>query len=307
MNAIDLFAGIGGSSTGATQAGCKVLWAANHWPEAVAYHAANHPDTIHACQDLQQANWHEVPSHDIMLASPCCQGHSKARGKAHGNPQHDASRATANAAVAAAEVHRPYAFIVENVPEFMDWVLFPTWRASMEALGYSLSFNVLDSADHGVPQHRSRLYVVGTRSKKPIQLKLPKQPHVAAREFINLDAGSWQPINKPGRAAATLRRVARARQDGFGHTFLMPYYGNGSGLTGRSLDRPIGTITTRDRWAIVRGDSMRMISTDESRAAMGLPPDIVLPRRHKPALHMMGNAVTPATICKIINELKESA
>ena len=32
--AIDLFAGLGGWSTGARAAGVQVLWAANHWPES---------------------------------------------------------------------------------------------------------------------------------------------------------------------------------------------------------------------------------------------------------------------------------
>ena len=99
MKAIDLFAGAGGFSTGATLAGCNVVWAANHWQSAVEIHAANHPGAQHVCQDLHQANWAAVPADDILLASPCCQGHSKARGKASGNPQHDTSRSTAWAVV----------------------------------------------------------------------------------------------------------------------------------------------------------------------------------------------------------------
>jgi DNA (cytosine-5)-methyltransferase 1 len=95
MNVIDLFAGAGGFSTGASMAGCNVAWAANHWPDAVEWHSRNHPDAAHICQDLHQADWSQVPAHDLMLASPCCQGHSKARGKASGNPQHDARRSTA--------------------------------------------------------------------------------------------------------------------------------------------------------------------------------------------------------------------
>lgn len=93
--AIDLFSGLGGWSTGARAAGVQVLWAANHWPEAVKWHAANHTSTEHVCQDLHQAQWENVPAHDLLLASPCCQGHSKARGKKSGNPQHDSSRSTA--------------------------------------------------------------------------------------------------------------------------------------------------------------------------------------------------------------------
>ncbi|HEB56642.1 MAG TPA: DNA cytosine methyltransferase [Gammaproteobacteria bacterium] len=40
MKAIDLFAGAGGFSTSATQAGTNVIWAANHWRVAVDTHAA---------------------------------------------------------------------------------------------------------------------------------------------------------------------------------------------------------------------------------------------------------------------------
>lgn len=152
MKAIDLFAGAGGFSTGARLAGCEVVWAANHWPLAVEWHAANHPDAAHVCQDLHQADWTRVPAHDLLLASPCCQGHSRARGKGHGNPQHDASRSTAWAVVSAAEFHRPQFVVVENVPEFLQWALYPAWAAAMQALGYSLSPHIVDSADHGVPQ-----------------------------------------------------------------------------------------------------------------------------------------------------------
>mgnify|MGYP003602919338 CR=1 FL=1 len=79
MKAADLFAGAGGFSTGARLAGVPVVWAANHWPAAVRVHARNHPDTVHACQDLQQANWATVPAHDLLLASPCCQAQPRTR------------------------------------------------------------------------------------------------------------------------------------------------------------------------------------------------------------------------------------
>ena len=45
ITATDLFAGAGGSTTGATQAGARVVIAANHWTLAVETHAANHPNS----------------------------------------------------------------------------------------------------------------------------------------------------------------------------------------------------------------------------------------------------------------------
>lgn len=155
MRAIDLFSGLGGFSEGARKAGVEVLWAANHWPSAVEIHAANHPTTSHACQDLHQADWTQVPAHDLLLASPACQGHSRARGRER--PHHDATRSTAWAVVSAAEMHRPPFLVIENVPEFAEWTLFPAWTAALNALGYTLAPHIIDAADHGVPQHRVRL------------------------------------------------------------------------------------------------------------------------------------------------------
>ncbi|WP_417315644.1 DNA cytosine methyltransferase [Cycloclasticus pugetii] len=304
MKAIDLFAGAGGFSTGAHLAGVEVVWAANHWPEAVEWHAKNHPDTQHLCQDLHQADWSQVPEHDLLLASPCCQGHSKARGKAKGNPQHDASRSTAWAVVSAIEFHQPKAAIVENVPEFLDWQLFRPWELAMNALGYAVSPHIVDAADLGAPQNRVRMFLVLTRSKAALKLNLPKLDHKPAASFIDFDAGKWQPIEKPGRAAATLERV-RAGRAAHGERFLISYYGNTK--TGRSLTRPIGTITTRDRWAIVDGDRMRMLNRFECRDAMSFPADYQLPDNHRLAVHLMGNAVCPEPVKHIIQAVQEAA
>ncbi|MBD8724688.1 DNA cytosine methyltransferase [Oxalobacteraceae sp. CFBP 13708] len=304
MKAIDLFAGAGGFSTGASMAGIDVVWAANHWPAAVAIHSRNHPGTEHLCQDLQQANWRDVPAHDLLLASPCCQGHSKARGKTNGNPQHDASRSTAWAVVSAAEHHRPAFAIIENVPEFTRWALYPAWCAAMDALGYALTPMIVDAADHGTPQHRERLFILAARAAHPLMISLEKRTHVPSSSFIDFDAGAWQPIEKPGRAANTLARIAAGRA-AHGDRFISSYYGNTKG--GRSIERPVGTITTKDRHAIIDGDRMRMFSKYECRAAMGFPDTYILPDKHEDAVHMLGNAVCPPAARDVISAMLEAA
>jgi DNA (cytosine-5)-methyltransferase 1 len=302
--AIDLFAGIGGNTQGAERAGVKVLWAANHNPMAVQYHAANHPHTVHACQDLHQADWYQLPDHWLGMASPCCQGHAYARGK--NLPQHDASRSTAWAPVEYLECCRPPIFLLENVPEFLKWILYPNWRGAVEALGYMLNPLILDAADHGVPQNRERLLIIGNLGRHPLPISIEKKPHVPVKNILDLNGGQWSKINKRGRARKTIDRVRRGREQ-FGDVFVMPYYSNGSGLTGRSINRPIGTVTTIDRWAIVRGDEMRMLSIDEYRAAMSFDPATKLPTSKRPALHMLGNATCPAQITDVINAIKAAA
>jgi DNA (cytosine-5)-methyltransferase 1 len=304
LKAIDLFAGLGGFSEGATQAGCQVVWAGNHWREAVDTHAANHPETEHACQDLHQADWTQVPAHDLLLASPACQGHTRARGKER--PHHDATRSTAWAVVSALEYHRPAFGLIENVPEFTRWTLFPAWCQAVQALGYAIAPHLIDSADHGVPQNRYRVFIALTRSNYPVSLRLELQrvPHVPASRIVNFNAGRWSPIQKPGRSSATLARVNAGRAV-HGDRFLTAYYGNERG--GRSLSRPVGTITTRDRWAVIDGDRMRMLSVTECRRAMGFRDDYRLPERQKDAMHMLGNAVCPPVASDVIAALRIAA
>lgn len=304
MRAIDLFSGAGGFTEGAIMAGCSVVWAGNHWPLACEYHARNHPETEHACQDLQQADWRTVPTHDLMLAAPACQGHSPARGKE--KPHHDALRSTAWAVVACAEYHRSPFIVVENVPAFERWALYPAWCDAMRLLGYAIAPYIIDAADHGVPQHRKRLFLVCTRSAAPIGLDLSLRDHKPIRDVIEWDAPGWSRIDKPGRSANTLARIAAGRR-AFGDRFVAPYYGNGSGLTGRSIDRPIGTITTVDRWAIIDGDRMRMLHPREAKRACGFRPTFALPLNRRSAMHLLGNAVMPPAAADLLRALRRAA
>ena len=175
---------------------------------------------------------------------------------------------------------------------------------AMNALGYALAPHVIDAADVGVPQHRRRLFIVATRSMVPLRLHPPRVEHTPARSVIDFSAGRWSPVEKPGRAKATLARV-RAGREAHGDRFLVAYYGSAKG--GRSLDRPLGTLTTRARWAVVNGDRMRMVSPAEARAAMGFPDHYDLPPTHKQAHHVLGNAVCPPVAAALLAELQRTA
>jgi len=300
MKCIDLFAGAGGFTEGATQAGCTVLWAGNHWPLAVDVHQQNHPFMIHLCQDLHQADWTKVPDHDLLLASPSCQGHSAARGKEQ--PRHDAARATAWAVVSACEVKRPQTFLVENVKEFLTWSLYPAWELALKTLGYHITTGIYDAANFGVPQNRVRVFVCGNLGNE-LNLSEPSENLVPASSFIDFGTGSWSPIHKPGRSLQTLKSI-RSGRTRCGLQFLTPFYSAGSGLTGRSLDRPIGTITTKARWLLVDGERCRMLTVREIQSAMVFPPSYKLPSRIDQAIHLLGNAVPPPMPKHLIQQIQ---
>lgn len=290
----DIFSGYGGFSEGAQAAGAATKFGANHWAPAISTFRLNHPTAQVFAQDLSEADWQSFPAADMLIAGPSCQGFTRARGRERKG--HDKLRNTMWAVPNALEALRPELLIVENVPEVQEWALYDAWISTLGLLGYSHETHVLDAADFGVPQHRVRWFCVATRSNTPLAigrlLQQSMRPRRAAAECIDWQFPRWSPVAKPGRSPKALRQIARGRRE-IGPRFLMPYYGSGSGLTGRSLDRPIGTIVAQDIWAIVDGERMRMLQPHEAKLLMGFPSSFQATGTRREQMRGYGNAVCP--------------
>jgi DNA (cytosine-5)-methyltransferase 1 len=300
VRAVDLFAGFGGFTLGATMAGVDVVWAANHWPLAVEAHASNHPSTQHACQDLQQADWTKLPAFDVLLASPACQGHSMASQPRRG-PIHDAMRSTAWAVVDCADVTGPRAIVVENVLAFRRWRLFPVWREALTMLGYHLTELEVTASAHGVPQRRTRLFVVGLQSDRTISL------HTATTEppfepCLDPSAADWKPIadTLPGARERIITAQARS-----GSRCLVQHV---TGHPGVPLDQPIRTITTKLSWTLADGDVYRWLTPRELARGMGFPDSYTWPEAPRvDVVRGIGNAVCPPVARDVVAAVMEAA
>jgi DNA (cytosine-5)-methyltransferase 1 len=294
VRCVDLFAGWGGFSLAAESAGCDVLWAADHWPLAMEVHAHNHPDTTHVCQDLRQADWSALPEYDVLLAAPACQGHSQAAQPSRARSgrtrtYHDALRATAWAVVDCAEVTGPRAIIVENVPDFTRWKLYPKWRECLESLGYNVAETRIVASHLGVvPQRRERLFVVATLGGLP-NLTFKRQPEPAIGPCIDWRAGTWKPVSEARTAPARRRLMAAASRYS---RAIVQHVSHHNGLP---VSEPIRTVTTKDQWAVVRNGKYRPLTVRENARAMGFPDSYTWPdtATRKDVIKGLGNAVCP--------------
>jgi DNA (cytosine-5)-methyltransferase 1 len=303
VKAVDLFAGWGGFTLGAEQAGAEVVWAANHWPTAVAAHAANHPRVEHVCQDLRQADWTSLPDFDLLLASPACQPHSRASQPARGARKHDAQRATAWAVTDCADATEPRAIVVENVADFMRWRLYPEWRATLVKLGYHVDERMEMATDFGVPQRRERLFIVATR--RPISRLRPTRRggEPAFGPCVDYAAPGWKLITMASPQAATRMRAAQART---GSHCLVQHV---TGHPGVPLTEPIRTITTKDHWVLVHGDSYRVLTIRELARGMGFPDGYRWPAEvsRTATIRGLGGAVPPPMARGVIADVLEAA
>lgn len=108
------------------------------------------------------------------------------------------------------------------------------------------------------------------------------------------------PVTEPARTVTTA-----------GHqSLLMPYYGQS---VPRPADRPIGTVTTRDRHALIDPDvavddcGFRMLEPHEIAAAMAFP-DGYIPGSlsKKDRVKLAGNAVTPPVMTWITGRIAQA-
>jgi DNA (cytosine-5)-methyltransferase 1 len=175
MIGIDLFAGAGGLTLGAKLAGIKIAMAIEQDAFAAATYRYNHPEVLLLETDIKEVKEIQIDSkgeETILFGGPPCQGFSTS------------NQRTRNAANSnnwmfqeffrLAKLWRPDWIVLENVRgivETENGMFLKKIIDTLRRIGYSVTFKVLDSADFGVPQHRNRVFIVG--SKKRVKFGFP--------------------------------------------------------------------------------------------------------------------------------------
>ena len=312
IRTFDMFCGAGGSSAGARAAGAEIVAGVDMCTIAAKTFAANFPEARVIADRLEDVDLGslktEIGGIDLLLASPECTNHTCAKG---GAPRNEASRATAMLAIDYARAMRPRWLILENVIHMRPWSRYGELKRGLTDLGYQLHEHVLDSADFGVAQRRRRLFLVGDLTRSPSQT-IPKRPgrKKSARSVLDPpDTWTTSALIHERRATATLERAQRGFQAlGSDASFLLVYYGNDGAGGWQPLDRPLRTITTLDRFALVQHEGreprLRMLQVPELKRAMGFGGDFKLPAgTRRDRIRLLGNGVCPPVMRAVVGSL----
>lgn len=299
---VDLFCGAGFGARGAVRGGGVPLLGLDAWSLATQTYKSNFPQADILTEKIEDVSPKKLGSKyrpDVLLTSPECTSHSIARGA---RPGLEKSRETAIGIVPWVKAMEPRWVIVENVNRMKKWDRHDELVQTIEGLGYAVSDLLLNSADFGSAQARKRMFLVcdrrGTTVSREDLLGLVSPSKKTARDIINWKANHPVALlRKPGRAKATLERAERAIAElGAGVPFLIVYYGSDYAGGWQTLDVPLRTVTTVDRFGLVTWKMgtpyMRMLQPDELLLAMGGSTDHVLPhgtRREK--VKLCGNGV----------------
>ena len=316
---IDLFAGIGGIRLAFEACGCKCIFTSEWDKYSQQTYSANFNDQPRG--DITKIVEHEIPSFDILTAGFPCQPFSSIglrQGFAHktqGTLFYDVARILAH--------HRPKAFLLENVPGLVSHENGRTIATIFDALrdiGYDVWYQILDSADFGLPQTRKRIYIVGLRvddSRDPILCR-PNSDDLSLFHDMNLRKRFSFPVG-----SNTKTGIGKFLESGvFGHSIskhLQKVYlfkvndgrpelvdVNSSGVVKplvasyHKIQRLTGTFVKDGETGI------RLLTARECKAIMGFPNDFVIPVSRTQMYRQFGNSVAVPVVKAIAKQIIEA-
>ncbi|MBY3378952.1 DNA cytosine methyltransferase [Rhizobium laguerreae] len=195
MIGIDLFAGGGGMTLGASLSGVEVRAAVENHPSACLTYQANHPNATMHGADIAKVETIDVGARLeplVVFGGPPCQGFSTSnqRTRHAENPKNWLFREF----LRMVETLKPEWVVFENVAGILqtDGGRFAeSFREQLRSTGYKVAFGVLNAADFGCPQRRSRYIVIAALNAEP---ELPVPPAAIATPTLWEAIGDLPPL-----------------------------------------------------------------------------------------------------------------
>lgn len=173
MKVVSLFSGAGGLDLGFIMAGHTVVWANDLFEDAVKTYKKNIGGHI-VQKDIKDVSVSEIPESDIIIGGFPCQGFSVANTKRN---ESDERNSLYKELIRVIDAKKPKFFLAENVKGLTNLSggkVFKMILADFAALGYSVTYRILNAADYGVPQTRVRVIIVGVRNDIDFEYSFPK-------------------------------------------------------------------------------------------------------------------------------------
>ncbi|CAN5612806.1 DNA (cytosine-5-)-methyltransferase [soil metagenome] len=304
---IDLFAGIGGFRLAMQDLGGECVFSSEWDRDAQRTYFQNFGETPFG--DIQRIDEKTIPNHDILCAGFPCQPFSLAGISARNflKTAHGFDCTTQGTLFFDIErilrAKRPKIAFLENVRNIVNHDggrTFEVIRKTIESLGYSFSYKLIDSSPL-VPQRRVRCYMVCVRDDS-VGFSFPEidGPPLALKTILEKNVDDSFTISDK-LWLGHQRRTANNLERGTGFTAFCA-----------DLSKPSNTIVARygkdgKECLIPQLDqNPRMLTPRECARLQGFPEEFVIPNRKTATYRQFGNSVAVPVIRRIAKQIVTS-
>lgn len=319
VKVLDLFCGGGGLSEGFLQAGYDVVAGVDANEDFLTTYERNHKDALAIQADLGEIGpkdfFDKYPLKckeiDIIIGGPPCKGFSIA---GHRDPNDERNYLVGNF-IDFVDYVQPDAFAMENVPGIKSMEDGDTLQSILEGFdraGYSkTNYEVLNSADYGVPQSRRRVLFLGRRDGEnptyPERTHSPSEqttltgdqlePYITVKEAIlQKDVEGLPNHEKTDHSDDMVQRISKVDQ---GDSLYESY---GDSWRRLEPDKPAITIKENHNAPFIHPEQDRVGTVRECAILQSFPDNYIFEGAKSTQLKVVGNAVPP----KLGNAVAES-
>lgn len=312
---IDLFAGIGGFHQALSAFGSTCVFASEFDSFAAEVYKKNYGIT--PAGDITKIHEREIPSHDILCGGFPCQpfsisGKQKGFADTRGTLFFDIARIIS--------YHKPKFVFLENVSNFEKHNggnTLKTVLKTLEDLGYSVFYKVLNASKFGIPQNRKRIYILGFHKSLKItnfNFPLPSdtlssldsllepdnltQDYLIYRDDIVLNANKTVDTDLFGHYPQCPIRIGTVGKGGQGERI---YHPKGHAIT---LSAYGGGIGAKTGLYLVNG-KVRRLSPRECARLMGFDDSFMCDENKNQSYKQFGNGVVIDVLQHILNKVED--
>lgn len=300
MKVIDLCAGVGGVRLGFDRAfnGIECALTVEIDKYAQQTYAANWGgDNLEG--DLFAIDENKVPDHDILLAGFPCQAFSKAGLKLG----FDDVRGTVFFEILRIiRAKKPRVLFFENVPELLTHdkgKTFKTIYGLLEAEGYNVFYQRLNTKDFGLPQRRERVFIVCFLDDVFFSFPVPPRTPTRVGDILEDADDSYTLSDNAWKGFRERKERNKANGKGFGYQAVTSDSTHTGTITAQYYKDGVQCLVLQD------GKNPRRLTPRECFRLQGFPDTFQIPTSKKQAYKQAGNSVSVPVIEAIAKQIRK--
>ena len=313
---IDLFAGIGGFRQGFEKVGFNCVFSSEMDEHAQEMYYENFKERPFG--DITQIDVEDIPNHDILLAGFPCQpfsiaGEKKGFNDTRGTLFFDIARIL--------ETKKPKVVVLENVKHFKNHDKGKTLKVILQTLndlGYTTNWDVLNAKDFGVAQNRERTIIIGSLNGVEFNFNgLTKKESVYIKDILEegdfeyLDESEYTLIENPKRQPSGLifcgYRNKKIRSKGVRENteHLSRVHKQPNRIYSSEGTHPtLSAQESSGRYFIYHKGKVRKLTQKECFRLMGFPDDFKLIGSQAKLYNRVGNSIVVPMVQEIAREVE---